>query len=151
MKPQLKDEVITSIDDHRTNRQRTLADEVSPTPANLDELTHLARKMLMEAPLEVSKVKPLFWSMVETYVDRFEDFPFDCTKAMQSYLELNDYPADQMRELVAQLEAMYEQKHGEPMRSSTGVSGSSLSLDEEMEELRGCLKYAGIVGEIEGG
>lgn len=149
MKPQLKSEVITSIDNHRLNHQNSGAGEQNTTPKNLDELTQLARKMLMEESLEVSKIKPLFWSMIEIYIDRFQAFPFDVAKALQSYLELNEYPADQMQNLVSQLEEMYALKYGRPMKQSTQLISEQESLDEEIRSLRDSLKYATMVGELE--
>ena len=118
---------------------------------SLDDLSAISRSMLLDKNLEVSKVRPFFWTMVETYVDRFQVFPFDAVKALFSYLEQNDYPEEELRDLVKKLEKLYKKKHGSSMRKadkrSAGNAISSQSLDDEISELRETLKYAAIVGE----
>lgn len=118
---------------------------------SLDDLSKISRSMLMDKNLEVSKVRPFFWTMVETYIDRFQVFPFDAIKALFSYLKLHDYPEDQMRDLVKQLEKLYKKQYGRPMRESEPPPArhevSSEMLDDELNELRETLKYAAIVGE----
>ena len=117
---------------------------------SLDELSKISRNMLMDKDLEVSKARSFFWAMVEAYVDRFQVFPFDATKALFSYLELTEYPQEQLRDLVEQLEDLYEKQYGRSMRESDPLparSESSQLLDDEISELRETLKYAAIVGE----
>lgn len=118
---------------------------------SLDDLSKISRSMLMDKDLEVSKVRPFFWNMVETYVDRFQVFPFDAIKALFSYLELHEYPEDQLRDLVKQIERLYVKQHGRPMRVSEQQSGGDETgvqmLEDEINELRETLKYAAIVGE----
>lgn len=118
-------------------------------PENLDQMSDAVRRLLMDSHLEVSKVRPFFWSMVEAYVDRFHMYPFDIVKAIFSYLESEDYPADEMRALVKKLEECYEQQFGEPMHKSTQLVCSDDGLDDEIKELRESIKYASMVGELE--
>jgi hypothetical protein len=118
-------------------------------PKNMDQLSIAVRKLLMDSNLEVGKVRPFFWSMVEVYVDRFHIYPFDIVKALFSYLESADYPADQMRELVKKLEECYHQQYGEPMHKSTELVCHDDCLDDEIKELRESIKYASLVGEFE--
>ena len=118
---------------------------------SLEDLSKIARSMLMDKNLEASKVRPFFWTMVETYVKRFRVFPFDATTALFSYLELNEYPEDQLRDLVKQLEKLYKKQYGRPMREpeqqpASGDAGAQ-TLDDEINELRETLKYAAIAGE----
>ena len=79
---------VTSLSDHSAGQAELHA---SHKHLSLDELTQISRSMLMDKNLEVSKVRPFFWTMVETYVDRFQVFPFDAVKALFSYLELNEF------------------------------------------------------------
>ncbi len=137
-------EKITSLAEHPTSQP---AGEVDAGHLDIDELSKLTRAMLMDKNLEVSKVRPFFWTMVETYVDRFQVFPFDAVKALFSYLELRDYPEQQLRELVQQLEEIYQQQHGSPMRDSAPPAVTVENLDDEITALRDSLKYAAIVGE----
>ncbi len=124
-------------------------DAVSP-PKNLTQLGELAIKLLNDKNLEVSKVRPFFWSMVEAYVDRFQLYPFDVNKALFSYLELNDYPEDAVQELVKQLESQFEKSHGRPLRKSTKLLYQQDALDDEIKNLRDSLKYAAMVAENKG-
>lgn len=121
--------------------------DVFSTPKDLTELGELAIKMLNEKNLEVSKVRPFFWSLVEAYVDRFQLYPFDINKALFSYLELNDYPADKIQRLVKQLEQQYENSHGRPLRKSTQLVNREGALDDEIKALRDSVKYAVMVAE----
>lgn len=125
--------------------------QVDPESISLDKLTELARKVLLDEDLEVSKVRPFFWTMVETYVDRFQVFPFDAIKVLFSYLELHEYPEEELRDLVKRLEKLYKKEHGSSLRKSGQASAvdstGGQTLDEEISQLRETLKYAAIVGE----
>ncbi len=123
--------------------------DTSFTPSNLDQLGELAIELLNKKNLEVSKVRPFFWSMVETYVDRFQQYPFDTSKALFSYLELADFPEDEVQKLVRQLEAQYEKSHGRPLRKSTQLLSQKDALDDDIKNLRGSIKFAAMVSEIE--
>ncbi len=122
---------------------------------SLDDLSRITRRMLLDKNLEVSKVRPFFWTMVETYVDRFQVFPFDAIKALFSYLELREYPEQQLRDLVEQIELLYEKQYGKPMREQSLPSirkedkyfARDTMLEDEINELRETLKFAAIVGE----
>ena len=117
---------------------------------SLDDLSTISINLLMDKNLETSKVNAFFWSMIETYVDRFQVFPFDVIKALFSYLELHQYPEDQLSDLVEQLEKRYKKHYGRSLRESGQLSASSEHgqlLDDEISELRETLKYAAIVGE----
>ena len=114
-------------------------------PKALDQLAELVIARLNDKNLEVGKVRPFFWSLVEAYVDRFHLYPFDISKVLFSHLELNDYPKDQVEKLVAQLESQYEQVHGRPLREPAERKGA---LDDENRHLRDSLKYAAMVDTI---
>ena len=118
-------------------------------PKDLTQLGDLAIKLLNDKNLEVSKVRPFFWSLVETYVDRFHLYPFDVTRALFSQLELNDYPEESIQQLVMQLEERFEKTHGRPLRKSTKMASQQRALDDEIKELRDSLKYAAMVAEAD--
>ncbi len=105
------------------------------------------RTALKEDHLKVSEVHPFFWSLVETYADRFQQYPFDVNKALISYLELQEYPEVMVRELVDQLEVQFEKTHGRALRKPVMPQGGSSILDDEIKRLRGSLKYAAMVAE----
>ena len=123
--------------------------DVSSAPTNLDQLSAIAVDLLNKKNLEVSKVRPFFWSMVETYVDRFQQYPFDTSKALFSYLELASFPEDEVRELIKQLEAQFESSHGRPLRKSTQRLSQKDVQDDEIKNLRGSVKYAAMVAEVD--
>ena len=145
---------VASLTDHGAGQSHSRSDDKH---LSLDDLSKITRDMLMDKDLEVSKVRPFFWTLVEAYVDRFQVFPFDVIKALFSYLELQDYPQDEMRELVKKLEKVYKKQHGTAMREPESRPGpeprpdtgknDGRSLDDEISELRETLKYAAIVGE----
>ncbi len=116
-------------------------------PEDLTQLGERAIKLLNDKNLEVSKVRPFFWSLVEAYVDRFQLYPFDASKALFNSLELNDYPEDAVLQLVKQLESQFEKSHGHPLRKSTQLICQQDALDDEIKELRASLKYAAMVAE----
>ena len=105
--------------------------------------------MLMQEQLEVSKVRPLFWSMIETYVDRFHTFPFDIVKALHCHLELIDCSSEDMHAIVKNIEEVHMDRYGHPMKQSTQLISEKDTLEEEMKELRDSLKYASLVESIE--
>ena len=114
---------------------------------DLTELGERAIQLLKDENLKVSNVKPFFWSMVETYVDRFQFYPFDINKALISYLELKDYPEETIQELIKKLEMQFEKVHGRPLREPEHVAEKPKALDAELSELRDSLKYAALVAE----
>ena len=118
-------------------------------PKDLDQLAELVIAQLNDKNLEVSKVRPFFWSLVEAYVDRFQLYPFDVSKVLFSHLELNNYPKDLVKKLVEQLESQYEKAHGRPLRKSNGLAERNDVLDDEIKYLRDSLKYAAMVDKTE--
>ena len=125
-----------------------------PSPAtlaklDLTQLGDLATQLLNDKNLEVSKVRPFFWSLVETYVDRFDLYPFDINKAMFSYLELNDYPEETVLQLIKQLESQFQKSHGRPLHKSTQQLCQQTALDDDIRALRDSIKYAVMVAETE--
>ena len=118
--------------------------------SQVSELTRLGESViaaLNDKDLKVSEVRPFFWSLVETYVDRFQHYPFDVDKAVISHLELNDYPEDAVRELVNKVEEQFEVIHNRPLRKSVRLVSQLDALDEDVKQLRDTLKYAAIVAE----
>lgn len=126
-------------------RSQASADGLSEL--DLVHLGELTVELLNDKNLEISKVKPFFWRLVEVYVDRFQTLPFDARKALFSYLEMNDYPEDVMQQLVKQLELQFEKSHGRPLRKSTQLLAPQDALADEIRELRDSLKYAALVAE----
>ncbi len=116
---------------------------------DLTQIGDLTVKLFNDKNLEVSKVRPFIWSLVETYVDRFQLYPFDAGKALFNDLELNGYPEDVVKNLVKQLEARYEKEHGRPLRKSTQLLSPQDGLDDEIKTLRDSLKYAAMVAECD--
>jgi len=145
--PEALSKQLASLTDQAESQAVSYSDD---KPLSLDDLARISRSMLMDKNLEVSKVRPFFWTMVEAYVDRFQVFPFDAIKALFSYLELHEYPEEQMHDLVKKLEKRYKKQHGRPMRESEQPPAryeTGQLLEDEINELRETLKYAAIVGE----
>jgi hypothetical protein len=135
--------VLNAEDEFSTNHPE------KPAPADLSQLGELAISMLNDKNLEVSKVRPFFWSLVETYVDRFHLFPFDVNKALFSQLELNDYPEEGVKQLVKQLESQFEKVHGRPLHKPKRPASKQCLLEDEIKELRDSIKYAAMVAEAD--
>ena len=79
------------------------ARQLKSAPENISQLSQHAQHMLGRKDVEVSKLRPFFWSLVETYVDRFDQLPFDVNKALFSHLESVDYPEQEVLALIEQL------------------------------------------------
>jgi len=136
--------ILNAEDKFGLNRERNSA------PKNISQLGEVATELLNKKNLEVSMVRPFFWSLVETYVDRFHVYPFDVSKALLSYLEFNDFPEEKLRELVKQVESQFEQTHGRPLRKPAQIIYQQENLDDEIIALRSSLKYAAMVAENSG-
>lgn len=145
LKPHMPSDALMAVDGLRESP----AEEHFSPPKNLDQLSVAVRELLLDENLQVSKVRPFFWSMVEAYLDRFNIYPFDVVKALFSYIESEDYSAEEMRALVKKLEEYYDQQYGEPMHKSTQLVCNSDCMDDEIKELRESIKYASLVGEME--
>lgn len=115
--------------------------------SDLEQLGQLVSKALNDESLKVGEVHAFFWSMIETYVDRFQTYPFDINKALISFLEMKDYPEETVRELIGQLESQFEQIHGRPLRKPEQLVSKLDALDDEIKQLRDSLKYAAMVAE----
>jgi hypothetical protein len=139
---------LASLTDQAESR---LASGSEDNYLGLDDLSRITRNTLLDEDLEVSKVRSFFRTMIEAYVERFQVFPFDAVKALFSYLELHEYPEEQLRDLIRRLEKHYKQQYGRPVREyeqqPVGGDTRALTLDDEINELRETLKYAAIVGE----
>ena len=122
------------------------ARKLKSAPENISQLSLHAQHLLNKKDLEVSKIRPFFWSMVETYVDRFQQFPFDVDRALFSYLEGREFPEHEVRALIERLRYQYEKHHGKPLFRPE-ESRSHLGLDDEIRDLRDTLKYAAVVSE----
>jgi len=140
--------ILNAADKFSQGRDESLS---SSALAKLDltQLGELAIDMLNDKNLEVSKVRPFFWSLVEAYVDRFNLYPFDVNKALFSNLELNDYPEETVLQLVKQLEVQFEKAHGRPLHKSTQLLCPQDALGDEIKQLRDSLKYAALVAETD--
>jgi hypothetical protein len=136
-----KDTILNAEDKFGHARDTTFS------PENLTQLGELAIQFLNDKNLEVSKVRPFFWSLVETYVDRFQLYPFDVKKALFCFLELNDYPEETMIELIRQLESQFEKSHGRPLGKPAQPSPRADALDDDTKGLRDSLRYAARVAE----
>ena len=133
----------------RKNRKSEINDSrgTERVPQNITQLGELAVKLLSENNVQVSQVRPFFWSFVELYLDRFHAYPFDIEKAVISYLEIKDFPEDFTLELINQIESEFEKTHGRPLRKSPQRVSQKDELDDEIKELRDSLKYAAMVDE----
>ncbi len=114
-------------------------------PDTLDQLGKIAQQLLNDKDLEVSKVRPFFWSLVETYVDRFQLYPFDVSKALFCHFELHSYPAEELTELIEQLEQQYEKFHGYSLYATDKKSPPPLGQEDDVDILKGCLQYAAML------
>ena len=94
---------------------KTGAATVRGKSLDFDQLAERAMQLLHDDNLEVSKLRPFFWSLVEAYVDRFQCYPFDVRKALFCHLELNDYPAEEVTAVIEALLQRYRAYHGEPL------------------------------------
>lgn len=120
---------------------------VSVDTSNLEQLGKLVSDALNDKNLKIGDVHQFFWSMVETYVDRYQTYPFDINKALISFLEMKDYPEETVRELIMQLESEFQQIHGRPLRKPEQLVSKLEALDDELKQLRDSLKYAAMVAE----
>ena len=111
----------------------------------IDDLLQAVHELLIDTRLEVSVVTPLIYSLLETYVDRFRQYPFDDVSLLLSRLELDAYPEHALRELIRRIDDTYRQYHGEALRCLQ----PRLAVDAEFEGLRQSLKYAAKVAEQE--
>ena len=120
---------------------------------SIESVGEAARDVLMDRHLDVSKVRPFFWSLIEIYQDRFQAYPFDPFKALYSYLEMNDFPKEQLEDIISKLEQAYEEKHCKRPHSteqhshSTDTENAQQSLDDDIRALRDSLAYASLVDE----
>jgi len=122
------------------------ARSLKSAPQNISQLSLHAQHLLNKKDLEVSKIRPFFWSMVETYVDRFQQFPFDVNRALFSYLEDREFPEHEVRALIEQIKVQFEKHHGKPLFKPEEMAGHE-GLDDEIRRLRDTLKYAAVVSE----
>ena len=159
----LTDDEKNKINNKKTVKSRSQSVSVLPAgqktnrtgervtvPADIDQLSQAARHLFNDEHLEVSKVRPFFWSLVETYVDRFQAYPFDAKKALFCSLELEAEAGEDseqaLRELILQLEALYKKNYGKELSAPAAVTVGS-TLDEDVKQLRSCLKYAALVSD----
>ena len=143
LKSQAQTEILSLVDELPGGHSQDFA-----SLENMDQLTKCARQLLLDKELELSKVRPFFWSLVEAYVDRFHIYPFDVPRALFNYLDVHENPEAEVRSLVQQLERRYLEQHGRALKQATEMVTEPRSLDAEIRGLRDSLKYAALVGEL---
>ena len=140
--------MVASLNDlaAEQNDRSTDSDDIG-----FEELAAMIRNRVLDRNLGADDIRPLLRNMVETYVDRFQAFPFDVVESLFAYLALRDYPEEIMRDLVKQLEQRYKKQYGVSLRKTgnppVGSAAGQQTLDEEISQLRETLKYAAIAGE----
>ena len=150
---QARTRAVVAPDTPITSRSRR-AQRGERQPPTLDQLAVAIRAALRDPNLEVSKVRPFFWSMVETYSDRFRAYPFNTFKALYSDLENRDFPKEEMERIMDRLQQTYEDHHGpraQPMQQTEAQPQPAFEpdqLDEDIRELRDSLCYASLVDEL---
>ena len=120
----------------------------TPKPVQLnsfDDLLRAVRELLMDPRLEVSVVTPLINSLFETFIERFQVYPFDEVSLLLARLELDGFPAQGLRELIRRIEETYEKNHGEAIHNPL----DALAMDNEFLGLRQSIRYAAIMAERE--
>jgi hypothetical protein len=58
-------------------------------------------------------------TVIDSFLERYDAYPFDAEKMLMDSLEKDDYPKPLLRKLVQSLEAVYEKRHRQTMRNST--------------------------------
>ncbi len=129
----------------QTGEKLSMLGEQVTVPGTLDQLGKIAQQLLNDKDLEVSKVRPFFWSLVETYVDRFQLYPFDISKALLCHFELQAYPAEELTKLIEQLEQQYEKFHGRALYAMDKKSLLPIGQEDETDILKSCLQYAAML------
>lgn len=159
MKPSSHNPASHRVVRRQTSGQRNVLDAESvfaqarqfkSAPENISQLSQHAQHLLTRKDVEVSKLRPFFWSLVETYVDRFQQLPFDINRALFSHLESDGYPEHEVLMLIEQLKARYEDHHGKPLAEDVAAISGREQLDDEIRSLRDTLRYAAVVSDITG-
>lgn len=145
-----KDDTILMI--LKTGRQSTdstdLASDATPAskalgPGSFDDLLRAVRELLMDPRLDLSVVTPLIYSLLETFIDDFQQYPYDQVSKLLARLEQEAYPAHGLRELISRIEEAYGQNHNEAIHDTP----HELATNDDFEGLRQSVRYAAMVAE----
>jgi hypothetical protein len=111
----------------------------------LEELLLAVHELLADQRLEVRVVTPLLYSLLETYIDNFQAYPFGDVSKLLTQLEVDGYPEPEIHALMKRIEDTYEQYHA----NSTRQTVPGMAMDSEYEGLRQSIKYAAMVADQE--
>ncbi len=78
-------------------------------------LTHAAKALETTAKSEQKNIASALEELIDVFITRFEDLPFQLNRTLYQYLELNDYPKETLRNLVQTLETLYVRREQRPL------------------------------------
>jgi len=87
-------------------------EEPAPEPVPAERASPQAAIEAMAEP----EARTLIENLIDDFVDRFGRFPFDFRQGAYRALDMESFPEAGMRDMVAALEAAYQQLHNKPMR-----------------------------------
>jgi flagellar biosynthesis protein FlhG len=95
-----------------------ILNQLNPVDTKAGDLSELNRQFVDciqgnkgDAEEFIAAIKPI----IDAYVARFQTFPLDIREAIYKYLELADFPDQEIRNQVMMLETLYEKKHHRPL------------------------------------
>ena len=130
---QQKTEQITTPR-RKQNQQQFLAAQDAKKGPDLGDMMDILNRQIKTTDLSQHQVAHSITNLIEGFVEKFDDFPFDPEKTLLSALEKDDYPKSTLRGLVQTLESLYEKRYHQTMRNSTDEMIHFLSNSAEAEE-----------------
>ena len=73
-------------------------------------------------------------TLIDSFIERYDNYPFDTEKMLMDALERDDYPKPVLRKLVQSLESVYEKRYKQTMRNSADEMLHFLANNSDSEE-----------------
>jgi flagellar biosynthesis protein FlhG len=85
---------------------------------DLLDLGRMMERQVKHCPLSQHQIAEIFNNLVNSFVERFGEMPFDAEKLLLDELRDQEYPMKRLRSLAWELESAYEKRYQRPMRNS---------------------------------
>jgi flagellar biosynthesis protein FlhG len=83
------------------------------------DMMDLLNRQIKTTALSQHQVAHAVSSVIDSFVERYDAYPFEPEKIILNALEKEDYPKPVLRKLVQSLESAYEKRYRQTMRNST--------------------------------
>lgn len=118
----------------KLTQQQIQAKTDSEKGPDLGDMLDIVNRQILTTDTSQHQIAHSITTIIDSFVERFHDFPFEPENLLVASLELDDFPKSRMRSVNQTMESLYEKRYHQRMRNSTDEMIHFLSNSAEAEE-----------------